>query len=458
MLLPAFCGTSAITGDCTVVVHFAAVMPVLTIASGATSSNPQIDTPPNTTPAPSTSSLSQATSFTAALIGAVGPISANGLAAIPANVPGSRLFIAFAADGAAIAGCEAVELVSTFNTENTIRKASCTTSALTLGAHSITASFSGNEYNFPAAVDGAASPSQALTHTVTAASLVPVPVVITPPVVLPSTVDTTPDAFTFIAQNGVPLSAVRTSNSIVVSGINAAASISISAASGVNAGYSIGCTANFIATSSTVSNGDRVCVRLTSAANNGDVATALLTIGGVNNGANNGVSAAFTVTTLDVEAQNRYRIYVPSTQGHLFTTDKNEYDTLRAQGATYVDEGVDHKLFMQPVTKFGQTAVPYYRLYIKTVRQHFWTTDRNEYDVQRARKEQFSDENIDGYLFLTAGVPGTVPLYRLALVNTAVHHWTTDKNEFDVLVATGAWVAEGAPGNPSGVTGYVMPK
>ncbi len=438
--------TSAITGDCTVVVRFAAVVPVLTIASGATSGSPQIDTPPNTTPAPSTSQLTQATSFTAALIGAVGPISANGLAAIPANVPGSRLFIAFTANGLPIAGCEAVELISTFSAENTIRKASCSTNALPLGVHRIAASFGGNEYNFAAFVDDAVTPMQALAHTVTATPTA-TPVVVPPVIVVPNT---TPNAFVFMPQNDVPLNVMRLSNSITVAGINAAVPISISAASGVNAGYSIGCTAAFTAAAATVSNGDRVCVRVTSASNNGETVVVTLNIGGV--------SGVFNVTTVDFVAQNRYRIYVPSTKGHLFTTDKNEYDVLRALGATYVDEGVDHKLFMQPVTKFGQTTVPYYRLYIKTVRQHFWTTDRNEYDVQRARKEQFSDENIDGYLFLTAGVLGTVPLYRLALVNTAVHHWTTDKNEFDVLVATGAWVAEGAPGNPSGVTGYVMPK
>ncbi len=170
------------------------------------------------------------------------------------------------------------------------------------------------------------------------------------------------------------------------------------------------------------------------------------------------MTTVFRVSTIDFVAQNRYRIYIPSTGGHLFTTDKNEYDVLRAQTATYVDEGIDHKIFPQSVSRNNQTTVPYYRLYIKTVRQHFWTTDRYEYDVLRAQTALFGDENIDGYLFLKAGVPGTVPLYRLVLANTAIHHWTIDKNEFDALVATGAWIAEGAPGNPSGVTGYVMPK
>ena len=63
-----------------------------------------------------------------------------------------------------------------------------------------------------------------------------------------------------------------------------------------------------------------------------------------------------------------------------------------------------------------------------------------------------------GYIFPTAGVPGTVPLYRLSIKGTAIHYWTTNKNEFDTLVATRVGIGEGAIGNPPGVTGYVMPK
>jgi Regulator of chromosome condensation (RCC1) repeat/Repeat of unknown function (DUF5648) len=155
---------------------------------------------------------------------------------------------------------------------------------------------------------------------------------------------------------------------------------------------------------------------------------------------------------------NRYRIFIPSSSGHLYTTDKNEYDVLIANSATYIAEGIDHKIFRNGVTLNSQAASPYYRLFIKPARQHFWTSDINEYNALRVQTELFIDEGIDGYIFLSPGVAISVPLYRLVLNDTAIHHWTTDKNEFDFLVSTGRWTPEGWPENPLGVTGYVMPK
>jgi Regulator of chromosome condensation (RCC1) repeat/Repeat of unknown function (DUF5648) len=155
---------------------------------------------------------------------------------------------------------------------------------------------------------------------------------------------------------------------------------------------------------------------------------------------------------------NRYRINIPSTQGHLFTTDLNEYTVLTTNApAVYLAEGVDHRVFKQAVSLDGETTTPYYRLYIKSVRQHFWTTDANEYTVLRANTNNFLDEGIDGHIFLNPGVTGTVPLYRLVLTGTAIHHWTRDLSEFNTLIASGSWLAEGNVGSPSGMTGYVFP-
>ncbi|MDP4028452.1 MAG: DUF1566 domain-containing protein [Gallionella sp.] len=85
--------------------------------------------------------------------------------------------------------------------------------------------------------------------------------------------DFTPDAFSFIAQTGVALSSVATSNTITVAGINSAANISI-----VGGTYSIngGC---YTSTPGTVSNGDEVTVRQTSSASYNTLTTATLTIG-----------------------------------------------------------------------------------------------------------------------------------------------------------------------------------
>ena len=101
--------------------------------------------------------------------------------------------------------------------------------------------------------------------------------------------DTTPDAFSFTAQGNVPLSTVMESNTIAISGINAAADISISGCSS-SCEYSInsgGWTS--AAAAAAVSNGDSIQVRQTSSASYAATTTLTLDIGGV--------TAPFNVTT-----------------------------------------------------------------------------------------------------------------------------------------------------------------
>ena len=87
--------------------------------------------------------------------------------------------------------------------------------------------------------------------------------------------DTTPDAFIFADQNDVPLSSTITSNAITVSGINAAASISVTGGT-----YSINGGAYTSATGS-VTNGQTVSVQHTSSATSSTGTNTTLTIGGV---------------------------------------------------------------------------------------------------------------------------------------------------------------------------------
>ena len=95
--------------------------------------------------------------------------------------------------------------------------------------------------------------------------------------------DTTPNPFTFTDQTGVALSTVVTSNTITVSGINAAASISITGGTySVNGG-------GYTSSAGTVNNGNTVSVRVTSSGSYLTTVNATLTIGGV--------SDTFSVTT-----------------------------------------------------------------------------------------------------------------------------------------------------------------
>jgi fibronectin type 3 domain-containing protein len=96
--------------------------------------------------------------------------------------------------------------------------------------------------------------------------------------------DTTPNQFTFTDQTNVALSMVITSNAITVSGINAAATISVAGGT-----YSINGGA-YTSAGGTVSNGNTVTVRQTSSGSYSTTTNATITIGGV--------SDTFSVTTL----------------------------------------------------------------------------------------------------------------------------------------------------------------
>ncbi|MGB1322798.1 MAG: reprolysin-like metallopeptidase, partial [Vibrio gallaecicus] len=90
-----------------------------------------------------------------------------------------------------------------------------------------------------------------------------------------TTIDTDPIAFTLVDQPNVPLSNVRTSSPITVSGINAPANISVS----TGGSYDINGSGNFISTASTVTNTQTVRVRHTSSATPGTSVNTTLTIG-----------------------------------------------------------------------------------------------------------------------------------------------------------------------------------
>ena len=96
--------------------------------------------------------------------------------------------------------------------------------------------------------------------------------------------DTTPDQFTFTDQNPVATNTVITSAPVTITGINAAASVTVSGGT-----YSVGCTATYISTTSTINNNQTVCARHTSAATAGTATNTTLTVGGV--------SDTFTSTT-----------------------------------------------------------------------------------------------------------------------------------------------------------------
>jgi len=100
--------------------------------------------------------------------------------------------------------------------------------------------------------------------------------------------DTTPDAFAFGSVAGAAPNATVTSKSITVSGINAAAAVSVTGGQ-----YSIN-EAAFTTADGVVNNGDRISLRVLAAAASGQTVTATLNVGGV--------GADYSVTTAAVAA------------------------------------------------------------------------------------------------------------------------------------------------------------
>ena len=112
--------------------------------------------------------------------------------------------------------------------------------------------------------------------------------------------DVTPNAFSFVDQTDVALSAVIGSNAIIVAGIDAATPISVT-----DGEYSIEQGA-FTSTNGTVTNGQSVVVRQTASAMNSTTTDSTLTIGGV--------SDTFSVTTLADTTATQVKITFPPGQ------------------------------------------------------------------------------------------------------------------------------------------------
>jgi hypothetical protein len=109
--------------------------------------------------------------------------------------------------------------------------------------------------------------------------------------------DTTPDQFEFSDQSGVALSSTTTSAPVTITGIDAAAAITVSGGT-----YDINESGTFTADPGTVNNGDTVRARHTSSASYVTATNTTITIGGV--------SDTFTSITEGDPAQAAY-IYRP---------------------------------------------------------------------------------------------------------------------------------------------------
>jgi len=176
----------------------------------------------------------------------------------------------------------------------------------------------------------------------------------------------------------------------------------------------------------------------------------------------NGVTDNTTTTLLVMPTNGTqtpvYRLYSQVTKEHLYTADLNEYNTLGTRG--WDQEGLAYDDYSGLITIGGVTTEPLYRLYNIPTQQHLWTTDPNEYNTLKNFVGTWSVDGISGYIFPANGntstslaaVPGSAALYRMSWPfnpSADLHLWTTDLNEYNTDAATYGWTKEG-------VIGYVM--
>lgn len=161
--------------------------------------------------------------------------------------------------------------------------------------------------------------------------------------------DTTPDAFTFIDQLGVPLSSDITSNTVTVSGINTQSPITVWSQNGQGCSYrNVTTGGTWTADPGNVNNGDQIQVRNTSSANYSTQTDCLLTIGGVWDN--------FSVTTAAAGDPNASGLVA------WWKGENNAYDSIggnhgAAQGATTYAAGHAGQAFsFSSATHDGVTA------------------------------------------------------------------------------------------------------
>jgi hypothetical protein len=139
-----------------------------------------------------------------------------------------------------------------------------------------------------------------------------------------------------------------------------------------------------------------------------------------------------------------YRLYQPSEEIHLFTTDANEYAVLPSVG--WRQEGVAARVYTQAGTVGGVATVPLRRLFLKVFGSHLLTADAAEISFLLSLGPTLVvEDGVVGHVLPASSggsVAGTVALRRLYLPGEQSHLFTTDPAEAAFLPSVG-WLLEG---------------
>jgi Repeat of unknown function (DUF5648) len=139
-----------------------------------------------------------------------------------------------------------------------------------------------------------------------------------------------------------------------------------------------------------------------------------------------------------------YRLFNSAQRAFFYTTDANENAFLKNVGFT--QDGPVGDLLTSGSSVSGRATSPLFRLYSPSLQRHLYTTDENEYNVLSTLG--WSKEGIVGNLSSTNNVFSQA-FYRLYNPTIQRHLWTTDSNEVTYLTTVAGW-------NSDGVIGYLL--
>ena len=142
-----------------------------------------------------------------------------------------------------------------------------------------------------------------------------------------------------------------------------------------------------------------------------------------------------TLSRIDSNETTVYRFFDPTSGGHLYTVDENERNFVQENLDNYVYEGetyeaVEPLAIAQSLTDTGTEveSEEVYRFFNPTTGVHLYTTNEIEKDNIIENLDNFVFEGVKFYAYETE-VEGSMPIYRFYEPSLGVHFYTPDENE-----------------------------
>ncbi len=142
--------------------------------------------------------------------------------------------------------------------------------------------------------------------------------------------------------------------------------------------------------------------------------------------------------------ENVHRFYQFKTGSHLYTTDQNEINVVKAKSAagelSYQDEGEKYTVLASNKDALtGETIAgvkPIYRFFNTQTGSHLYTMDENEKTFIEQKLTNYSSEGVKYHAFeFEPAAIETIPVFRMLNSDSGSHLYTIDRNELNNIQA-----------------------